>query len=1005
MVITRQAVDRTLRASFVPPPKLSVSEWADAHRFVSRQASAFPGRWRTSLTPYLRELMDCASDPRVQEVVFMKAAQVGAALELKTPIPTRDGWTTMGDVQVGDVLFDEAGRPCRVVFATDPMENRPCFEVAFSDGSTIVADADHRWYVESDLPLRVLDDSYHGAPRAGVLTTSQIIPRVKYRGFRNRFAIPVAGALELEDRELPIPPYVLGVWLGDGNTQSGQVTVYKTDLAIARYIEKAGVSVVVRDNDETHPDNRNLWLEPFERDRRYCIRGHDMEEVGRCDRGRCRECHRQHAMRTQYGHPLDPVINAPSSMTTRLRLAGLLGEKHIPPVYLRASRRQRLELVQGLMDTDGHVTKAGRCEFANTNRAVIEGFEELLSSLGLKFTTSVRPARANRQACYRVSFLAYDDLPVFKLGRKLARQVSSKGARRPSETRRRRIVSVTPVESRPVRCIQVDSPSHLYLAGRTMIPTHNTEALNNILGYFIDQDPSPILVVQISVGEAEKWSKEKLAPMVAETPRLASKIGDPRSRDSDNTILAKAFPGGHLGVVGANAPSGLRARPRRVLLFDEVDGYPESAGTEGDPISLAEKRAITFRSRRFVWKSSTPTIKSFSRIEDAFEESDQRYYEVPCPECGAMQALVWAQLKWESGKPETAAYECEACEELIPESRKREMLALGEWVPREPGRIVRGYHLNALYSPFESWAYFVAEWKRAQGDPEKLQVFVNTVLGETWEEAGERVSPDALYARREPLPEDAEVPMGVGLLTAGVDVQGDRLELQVRGWGRAEESWLVHWEQFWGDPGRDQVWEELDAALLRHYRHESGSILQILACCVDSGGHHTEHVYRFTGPRVARRVWAIKGMGEFGRPLVTPRASKKNKGKVPLHLVGTFTAKDLIFSRLKIQKAGPGYMHFPRADWCDPEYFAQLTAEKAVTSFERGKKRRVYKQLRPRNEALDLTVYDHAALATLGRDILDNLGAWVDAAQGGDLRPEAIDRPRRKRRVRSRGVY
>lgn len=528
-----------------------------------------------------------------------------------------------------------------------------------------------------------------------------------------------------------------------------------------------------------------------------------------------------------------------------------------------------------------------------------------------------------------------------------------------------------------------------------------TECLNNILGYYVDQDPAPILVVQISVGEAEKWSKEKLAAMIRSTPRLRARIGDPRSRDSDNTILSKSFGGGHLGIVGANAPSGLRSRARRVLLFDEVDGYPESAGTEGDPIALAERRATTFRSRRFIWKASTPTIKGFSRIEQAFDESDQRYYHVPCPHCGECQPLIWRRLRWESGRPETAAYHCRGCETAIDEVCKREMLALGEWVAERESRI-RGYHLNALYSPFESWSYYAEDWMRAQGDPERLQVFVNTVLAETWEESGEQVNAEGLYTRREEYA--AEVPMGVGVLTAGVDVQGDRLELQVRGWGRGEESWLVHWEQIWGDPGREQVWAELDRALQRHYEHASGSILQILATCVDSGGHHTEHVYRFCADRIARRVWAIKGYGEMGRPLISARSSKRNKRKAPLRRVGTSTAKDLIFSRLRIKRAGPGYMHFPRAEWCDQEYFAQLTAEKVVKVFRQGIPKRVYKATRPRNEALDLTVYDHAALASLGQGILDNLGKWVDAAQSGDLEPEQLSPKRRKRRVRSSGV-
>jgi phage terminase large subunit GpA-like protein len=217
------------------------------------------------------------------------------------------------------------------------------------------------------------------------------------------------------------------------------------------------------------------------------------------------------------------------------------------------------------------------------------------------------------------------------------------------------------------------------------------------------------------------------------------------------------------------------------------------------------------------------------------------------------------------------------------------------------------------------------------------------------------------------------------VLTAGVDVQGDRLELAVKGWGRGEESWLVLWEQLFGDPGRPDVWQLLEQRLTRAWAMANGQQLRIQACCIDSGGHHTEHVYRFVAPRQSRRVYAVKGLSQPGRPLLG-RPSRSNKQRVRLFPVGTDSAKDLIYARLKIGQPGPGYFHFPTA--VDVEYFLQLTAEKVVTRFLKGRPYRSYEKIRPRNEALDLEVYATAALVALGAPTLRELGVMADRLAG-----------------------
>jgi len=532
-----------------------------------------------------------------------------------------------------------------------------------------------------------------------------------------------------------------------------------------------------------------------------------------------------------------------------------------------------------------------------------------------------------------------------------------------------------------------------------------TEIVNNVVGYFVDQDPAPLLVVMPTLDMAKAWSVDRLANMLRDSPRLQGKVRDARTRDSGNTMLHKVYPGGHLTVVGANSAAGLKSRPMRIVACDEVDAYPASAGTEGDPVALAFKRTTTFWNRKLIL-TSTPTVKGFSRIESEWAQTDQRHYFVPCPHCDERQVLRWPSLDF-SNRVEPV-YICAHCKGEMHEYDKRDMLAAGEWVATYPDRKIAGFHLNALYSPWAKWAELVAEWRAIEGDRFKLQVFVNTALAETWEEDAERVSGETLESRRERYP--SVCPMGVGLLTAGVDVQGDRLEIQVKGWGRGEESWLIHHEQIFGDPALGDVWAELDRILLRGWEHQSGTLLAVQACMIDTGGHHAEHVYRFCKTRQrSRRVYASKGANAAGRPLLG-RPSKANKYGVRLMPIGTDTAKDLIFARLRIASPSAGYMHFP--DWVDPEYFAQLTAEKVVTRYYKGRPIRSYEKIRPRNEALDLEVLCTAALVSLGSGTVRNLGAYVDQlspptgdddaegaggeaepARPGPIRPSPIQHP------------
>lgn len=491
-----------------------------------------------------------------------------------------------------------------------------------------------------------------------------------------------------------------------------------------------------------------------------------------------------------------------------------------------------------------------------------------------------------------------------------------------------------------------------------------TEMLLNVIGFHIHHDPSPILLVQPTLEMAQAFSKDRLAPMLRDTPALKGSVKDPRSRDANNTTTHKVFTGGHISLVGSNSAAGLASRPIRVVLCDEVDRYPPSAGSEGSPILLARKRSATFHNRKMVMVS-TPTNKGASMIESQYEESDKRQYFVPCEDCGTVQTLKWSNVKWEKDKPETAYYACEACGSVWDDAKRNRSVRRGEWVATADFTGVAGFHINGLYSPWTMLADAVRDFLIAKKAPDTLRVFVNTFLAETWEDAGETVGDIRFDDREEEF--GANIPDDIVVITAGIDVQDDRLELELVGWGRDEESWSLDYKTLYGDPSTPHLWNDLDNILKASYTTESGRQLGIRAACVDSGGHYTQAVYNFVRPREGRRIFAIKGMAGEQRPLVG-RPSKNNIGKIKLFTVGTFPIKELIFSRLKIQSEGAGYCHFPagRSD----EYYQQLAnSEKIVTKYQKGFPRREFVKTRTRNEALDCRVYAYAALCILSLNI------------------------------------
>lgn len=500
----------------------------------------------------------------------------------------------------------------------------------------------------------------------------------------------------------------------------------------------------------------------------------------------------------------------------------------------------------------------------------------------------------------------------------------------------------------------------------------------NWLGYIMHLAPAPTLMVVPTVRPtAERMTKQRIGPMIEATPVLRERVREARSRDSGNTLFMKEFPGGAFILAGANSAAALKSMPIQNLYLDEIDEFPGDLEDQGDAIALAEARQQNFP-RRKTLATSTPTVHGASRIEQAFlEESDQRHYFVPCPQCGNMDWIRWENIRWENHDPQTARLVCVACGAWIEERHKTGMLLAGEWRALAPGPgKCPGYHLSALYSPlgWKSWETCVAQFLASHKDPVKFKVWWNTVLALAWEERGQGADADSILARTEtyfPEGSSADVPRGVGVLVGSVDVQGDRLEAAVKGFGAAEESWLIAYHQEFGDPALDATFLALDQFLSRGFLHESGRIMHVACVAVDVHGGHADQVYKFCKARLSRRYFAVRGGNDSGKPLVG-RPTRNNRYRAELFTLCVNTGKSTVYSRLQIARPGPGYMHFP--DWIDEEYSAQLTAEKGIRKDVPGRGAKVvWTKIRERNEALDLEVYCLAALQILGEALIRSL--------------------------------
>ncbi len=534
----------------------------------------------------------------------------------------------------------------------------------------------------------------------------------------------------------------------------------------------------------------------------------------------------------------------------------------------------------------------------------------------------------------------------------------------------------TPYAREVMRCL---SPLHpcrrVVVMGASQLM--KTQVGLNWVGASIHQAPANILVLLPTSNVAKRVSS-RISDIIRAVPELRERVAEPRSRDSKNTMDTKEFDGGTLYITTAGSASNLAEIPARYVWGDEVDRWDANVDGEGDPVELAEARASTFEFNAKIYFSSSPTLEGESRIAALFKDGDQRHFHIACPHCAHDHVLEWEGFR-HNGEMTEAWFVCPGCGAEIHEHHKPALLAAGRWVAhgQGDGRTV-SLHFPAQYAPLGwlSWLSMARQYVKAkaaldQGDQEPMQVFYNTRLARCWNPSEESAKADQLKKRAEDYALRT-IPPGVLILTAAADIQPNRIEVDIYGWGEGLERWVIDHQVLWGAPSEDAVWRDLDAVLTGVIPHPSGMPLRIAAALIDSGGHNTQDVYNYCRPRRNRKILAIKGASRPGRPVIANKPAKmdvnfrgrQEKHGVELWFIGTDTAKDWLSSRWLLE-TGPGAIHFSK-DLPD-EYYSQLTAERRLVRYRKGHKITEWvKNKADRNEALDLAVYNLAAAYFLG---------------------------------------
>ena len=491
-----------------------------------------------------------------------------------------------------------------------------------------------------------------------------------------------------------------------------------------------------------------------------------------------------------------------------------------------------------------------------------------------------------------------------------------------------------------------------------------TFVIQNILAYYMVHDPQSILYMRPIDNDIQKFSKEELASLILNTPKLKEIIDA-----SKETYDHKIYPGGSLRLVGSNSPGKLKGYGVKICLLDEVDTYSAIAGY-GNPLDLAEERTSEFSLYgRTIVMISTPTVKDTeNKIDWLYEnKSDKRVYVCPCLMCGHEQELYFRPREGKGGvhfdeyrktnNPSDIYYECENCKCRINDSQRLTMMRKGRWIITRPEiKGFAGFKINRLYSPLATMESIVKDFLNKKDNVLMLRQFLNDALAEAWDENKQvKASTNELFQRREHY--TSQVPYGVGILTMAVDVQGNEntdkcwLEYEVKGWGKDNENWVIEHDLIYGNPAEQEIWSNLMTKINQTYLTSSGNSLGITVCGIDTQGGFTREVQAFIKGK--QRMLGLEGKKNSPN---APLISKRKNTSINSWEVGTNSAKDTIFSILSIDKHGPNYCHFP--DTLDEEYFLSLLSEKKTEKMVGGVKVKKYEATRKRNEVLDLFVYN-----------------------------------------------
>lgn len=959
-----------------PPERLSIVEAAAKHRRINNPA-VWVGPWSPDLTPYMNEVQEVLQSLEFTACVFVGPAQSGKARTLDTPIPTPTGWTTMGALSVGDTIFDESGKPCRVTFATEAMHDHTVYRITFDDGSNADADAGHKWYVETK------DNGKK------VVTTEQMLPdyRVPIRSkpgkTRARYSVPVAKPLDMPLENLPIPPYLLGLWLGDGDVQKARLELHREDAKhFTRHLARRGVTLVP-----------------------------------------CKEEHPESGSR-----PFKAVIGS-LGLVTALKGIGLREtptrlRKRIPAKYLRAYTRQRQELLQGLMDSDGEVIKGKRgCIFNTSNPDLRDDVYELLVSLGYKVRVSSKiptytyqgEKRTGKEA-YRLSFCVDRGEDVFSLPRYLDAINAIATRPRLGQTNRRWVERIERIESVPVRCIQVDSPSHLFLADRAMIPTHNTDVILNWANHSVIYDPMDFMAIHPTQVAARDFSRRRIDRLHRESAEMRKRLVPKRESDS---VYYKQYRNGMIMNQSWPTISELSGRPIGRLWLTDRDRMTDDVDGEGDPFDLARKRSTTFGRYGMTvaesspgrdvtnpkWMPSLPhEAPPTTGILSLYNRGDRRRWYWRCKGCAGRFEPSFELVSYDGEADamtaaETAVMACPHCGQVHDHEDKAGLNLDGVWLKagqhfdaedRVAGTAVRSdiasFWLPGVAAAFADWRILVLNYIKAEeeyertGDQGALRTTVNTDQGYPYTPKGMESDrlPETLKSRAADLGEKQVAP-GTRFLLATVDVQKNRFEVQVQGVGVGTDIYVV--DRFAirkservdddGDPwpvnpgSYPEDWELLRAKVMeRSYPLGDGSgrrmMIKLTAC--DSGGVTgvTTRAYAFyrdlkaTGDH--QRFILIKGAASKSAPRVHlsyPDSERKDRhagarGEIPVLLINGNLLKDQLNTMLDRVDPYGGMIHFP--DWLPDTFYTELTAEiRTEKGWENPRKLR--------NEAWDLLVY------------------------------------------------